>query len=184
MFKTISMPASYDMLVSHSPPVFSHSPPNGCLSDYSTPRYYDPLRVSYRPQFMSIQQQKQKQQLLSLQIPTATVQQQSPKRSCLVIRQDDNNSESIPNTPDSPNGTNIEHIHTSLTNKIKKKVVFADDQGLQLVEVRIMSEPSNVPPLWSLKFLAHITQGLVSPVPPEQWTIDFRQPASDYLDFR
>lgn len=48
-----------------------------------------------------------------------------------------------------------------------------------------MSEPSNVPPLWSLQFLAQITQGLVSPIPkPDQWTIDFRQPASDYLDFR
>lgn len=47
-----------------------------------------------------------------------------------------------------------------------------------------MSEPSNVPPLWSLQFLAHITQGWVSPIPTEQWTIDFKQPASDYLDFR
>lgn len=68
--------------------------------------------------------------------------------------------------------------------KTKKKVVFADDQGLSLTEVRIMSEPSNVPPHWSLQFLAHITQGWVSPIPTEQWTIDFKQPASDYLDFR
>lgn len=68
--------------------------------------------------------------------------------------------------------------------RIKKKVVFADDQGHSLTQIRIISEPSNVPPLWSLQFLAQITQGLISPVPPEQWTISFRQPASDYLDFR
>lgn len=63
-------------------------------------------------------------------------------------------------------------------------MVFADDQGYQLTQVRVMSEPSNMPPLWSLQFLAHVTQGLISPVAPEQWTIDFKQPASDYIDFR
>lgn len=68
--------------------------------------------------------------------------------------------------------------------RTKKKVVFADDQGHALTEIRIMSEPSNVPPLWSLEFLAHVTQGMVSPDPVEQWTVAFRQPASDYLDFR
>lgn len=47
-----------------------------------------------------------------------------------------------------------------------------------------MKEPSNVPPLWSLQFLERVTQGLISPRMPEQWTVDFRQPASDYLDFR
>lgn len=68
--------------------------------------------------------------------------------------------------------------------RTKKRVVFADDQGYSLTETRIMSEPSSVPPTWSLEFLAHVTQGMVSPVPVEQWTVSFRQPASDYLDFR
>lgn len=68
--------------------------------------------------------------------------------------------------------------------RTKKRVVFADDQGYALTETRIMSEPSSVPPTWSLEFLAHVTQGMVSPVPVEQWTVSFRQPASDYLDFR
>lgn len=62
--------------------------------------------------------------------------------------------------------------------------MFADDQGLSLTEVRVMSEPSNVPPLWSIRFLAQVTQGLINPIPPEQWTVEFRQPASDYLEFR
>jgi len=66
----------------------------------------------------------------------------------------------------------------------KKHVIFADDEGLSLTEVRVMSEPSNVPPYWSMKFLEQITQGLVSPHPPDQWTVDFKQPASDYLSFR
>lgn len=66
----------------------------------------------------------------------------------------------------------------------KKKVVFADDQGGQLTYVRVMKEPSYMPPIWSLQFLAHVTQGMISPVPQEQWMVDFRQPASAYLEFR
>ncbi|XP_075163935.1 glycogen binding subunit 70E isoform X2 [Haematobia irritans] len=66
----------------------------------------------------------------------------------------------------------------------RKKVIFADDEGLSLTQVRVMSEPSNVPPYWSVKFLEQITQGLVTPHPADQWTVDFKQPASDYLAFR
>lgn len=66
----------------------------------------------------------------------------------------------------------------------KKKVVFADDHGLQLTQVRVMREPSYMPPIWSLQFLAHVTQGMISPVPQEQWIVDFVQPASDYVRFR
>lgn len=66
-----------------------------------------------------------------------------------------------------------------------KRVVFADDKGLELTQVKIMSEPSNVPPYWTLQFLAEVTHGLISPVAvTEQWVVDFKQPASDYLEFR
>lgn len=66
-----------------------------------------------------------------------------------------------------------------------KRVVFADDKGLELTQVKIMSEPSNVPPYWTLQFLAEVTHGLISPVAvTEQWAVDFKQPASDYLEFR
>lgn len=84
----------------------------------------------------------------------------------------------------------ISHITLSLSvfslcSRLRKKhVIFADDEGLSLTEVRVMSEPSNVPPYWSMKFLEQITQGLVSPHPPDKWTVDFKQPASDYLTFR
>ncbi|KAL5291207.1 PPP1R3B family protein [Megaselia abdita] len=74
----------------------------------------------------------------------------------------------------------------SLDAQSRKKVIFADDQGYSLTQVKIMSEPSNCPPLWSLKFLEQITQGFVAPHPTstDTWTVDFKQPASDYLSFR
>jgi protein phosphatase 1 regulatory subunit 3A/B/C/D/E len=57
-----------------------------------------------------------------------------------------------------------------------------------------MSEPSNVPPLWSTAYVAGLTGGLFSmskdlsqeatqdSTPP--WQVTFPQPASDYLAFR
>lgn len=63
-------------------------------------------------------------------------------------------------------------------------MIFADEEGFSLTHVRVMSEPSNVPPYWSIKFLEQITQGLVTPHPADQWTVDFKQPASNYLIFR
>lgn len=105
--------------------------------------------------------------IVRAKMPTA------PKRSCLAVRTGD-----VVDHSSSING------NTNSTNSTKKHVVFADDKGFSLTEIRIMSEPSSVPPLWSLEFLAHVTQGMVSPVPMEQWTVSFRQPASDYLDFR
>ncbi|XP_065360678.1 protein phosphatase 1 regulatory subunit 3B-B isoform X2 [Calliphora vicina] len=75
-------------------------------------------------------------------------------------------------------------VFTDQKSRARKKVIFADDEGLSLTQIRVMSEPSNVPPYWSTKFLEQITQGLVTPHPADQWTVDFKQPASDYLAFR
>ncbi|XP_071556803.1 protein phosphatase 1 regulatory subunit 3C isoform X1 [Temnothorax nylanderi] len=78
--------------------------------------------------------------------------------------------------------------------KQKKRVVFADDRGRPLTQVRVMSEPSNVPPLWSTAYVAGLTGGLLGiskdqsqeatqdNTPP--WQVTFPQPASDYLAFR
>ncbi|XP_014489261.1 PREDICTED: protein phosphatase 1 regulatory subunit 3C-B [Dinoponera quadriceps] len=78
--------------------------------------------------------------------------------------------------------------------KQKKRVVFADDRGRPLTQVRVMSEPSNVPPLWSTAYVAGLTGGLLrasskedqdamqNTTPP--WQVTFPQPASDYLAFR
>lgn len=172
------MPANYcDMLVPHSPPIFSHSPPTGYhLAEYNSGynRHYDPLRGFCRPQMT---QSLQNRKPLTLQINNLPV---SPKKSCLAHRSDSAPALMGPlASPDSDGSS-----PNSPTTKTKKKVVFADDQGLSLTEIRIMTEPSNVPPHWTLQYLAHITQGLVSPVPNEHWTVDFKQPASDYLAFR
>lgn len=75
-------------------------------------------------------------------------------------------------------------IFVLIFSRTKKRVVFADDKGKSLTEVRVMSEPSNVPPLWSIEFLSHVTQGLITPDVTDEWSISFKQPASDYLNFR
>ncbi|XP_015512414.1 protein phosphatase 1 regulatory subunit 3C isoform X1 [Neodiprion pinetum] len=73
-------------------------------------------------------------------------------------------------------------------NKQKKRVVFADDRGRPLTQVkyfvRVMSEPSNVPPLWSSAYLAGVTRGVKVEATPTPWSPTFPQPASDYLAFR
>lgn len=165
MFLSKNMPANFEMMVYHSS-VISQSPPASFLSDYTPSSYarlYDHQPRSCRPQVLTPPQTKV---FLPQSVPVKNLV--APK-SCLITRL----------SADSINDAN-----TKNNNRAKKKVIFADDQGLALTEVRVMSEPSSVPPLWSLKFLAQITQGLVSPYPSEQWTIDFRQPASDYLQFR
>ncbi|GFR18158.1 protein phosphatase 1 regulatory subunit 3C [Trichonephila clavata] len=67
----------------------------------------------------------------------------------------------------------------------KKKVWFADDKGLALTHVKIMSEPSNCPPKWTDEFLAQVIKGVKpNPTSDVHWTVQFAQPASDYLAFR
>ncbi|XP_052869156.1 uncharacterized protein LOC128274866 [Anopheles cruzii] len=132
----------------------------------------------------------------------------SPLRSCLVMRPEDLTTTEAPTligdsttmptmlttarTALTPADTRILGAVAETTDataaevaaRNKKKVVFADDQGGQLTQVRVMREPSYMPPIWSLQFLAHVTQGMISPVPQEQWIVDFVQPASDYVRFR
>lgn len=69
--------------------------------------------------------------------------------------------------------------------KSKKKVSFADHKGMALASVKIMTEPSDVPPQLKLEVLAAVRQGAtagVSDQPP--LVLKFPQPASDYLAFR
>ncbi|XP_046143198.1 protein phosphatase 1 regulatory subunit 3C-B isoform X2 [Osmia bicornis bicornis] len=86
----------------------------------------------------------------------------------------------------------IRNNNDGSNNKQKKKVVFADDRGRPLTQVRVMSEPSNVPPLWSTAYLSGLTGRLLnSKVENDEpselmspWQVTFPQPASDYLAFR
>lgn len=175
------MPAFAEMLVSQSPPVYNYS-----LTDYiskqssaATPARCRPASLQLTPPPL----RRQPTPFNPLHVPSSTPTKMpaSPRRSCLVVRPEDLSSPEeerpaieleSPSSPDGHSGRN------------KKKVVFADDQGGQLTHVRFMKEPSYMPPTWSLQFLAHVTQGMISPVPQEQWVVDFRQPASAYLEFR
>lgn len=70
--------------------------------------------------------------------------------------------------------------------KTKKKVVFADDKGLALEHVKIMTEPSHVPPYWAMKIVSSPTLERKPPPKPvvDLWEMRFSQPASDYVEFR
>ncbi|CAH0730132.1 unnamed protein product, partial [Brenthis ino] len=72
------------------------------------------------------------------------------------------------------------------TDKTKKRVVFADDRGYALEQVKFMTEPSHVPPYWALKVTPSSLP--VREPPPKNvidlWEQRFPQPASDYLQFR
>ncbi|XP_018324895.1 protein phosphatase 1 regulatory subunit 3B isoform X2 [Agrilus planipennis] len=161
---SIIMPADYEMLVSHSPPVYTRF-----LTDHHFHMGYD----SY-PRFT----QGNCRSLSANSIPITSLKEREPspppsssstsRRPCLVTRNQKSKSSN------------------ELTAYGKKKVVFADDRGMSLTHVRIMNEPSNVPPLLSSKFLAEVTKGLTAEpeAKTEPWEVTFQQPASDYVGFR
>lgn len=160
----------YEMLVSHSPPIFTHSPTTGgFLKEYAALRF----GVDAFPRTSSRNPHRPFQQSCSI-FPTKPnkISPNFPRRPCLVRR---------------PTTGTIQVIEDPLSpTKLKKKVVFADDKGMSLTQVRVMTEPSNVPPLWNCRFPAEVSQSLiVEPIPVEEtWEITFPQPASDYVVFR
>lgn len=159
------MPADYEMLVSHSPPVYG-----AYLSNYAPLRF--PNNVPRFSKATCRSASANSFLLPTLNKTTAIhVPLVAPRRPCLVIRPEDTTSSD--EDPTSPT-------------RLKKKVVFADDRGMSLTHVRIMTEPSNVPPFLSSRFLAEVTQGLsADPISRStSWEITFAQPASDYLEFR
>ncbi|XP_066150587.1 protein phosphatase 1 regulatory subunit 3B isoform X1 [Euwallacea fornicatus] len=155
----------FEMFLPHSPPVFSHSPPTSFLSDFAS--------LHLGPQLQRAASCRQMQHSFSNYTNSVHRPSPSPKRPCLVIRPIEEQCSSSDEDPTSPT-------------KLKKKVVFADDKGMSLTHVRVMTEPSNVPPLWSVKFLAEVTHGVTAEaeVENEPWEVTFPQPASDYVTFR
>lgn len=103
---SIAMPTDYEVLLSHSPPIFSQSY-FGCR--YTPQRSATALRRQFTP--------PNGLAVLKLQIPS------QPVRPCLVTRPEDPSSSGEENDPPSP------------TTRIKKKVIFADDKGLSLTQV-------------------------------------------------
>uniref|UniRef100_A0A182K453 CBM21 domain-containing protein n=1 Tax=Anopheles christyi TaxID=43041 RepID=A0A182K453_9DIPT len=198
------MPAFAEMLVSQSPPVYNHSLQT---TDYNKPGGGSPVSGGNsdgggggggyycRPASLQLTQTQtnggpppfQRQLTPPCLSPTGKLPS-SPRRSCLVIRPDDattpEESEPLQTAMKLLTISEDDTGSTMMGGRHKKKVVFADDHGGQLTQVRVMREPSYMPPIWSLQFLAHVTQGMISPVPQEQWVVDFVQPASDYVRFR
>lgn len=96
--------------------------------------------------------------------PTLNLQ---PIKSCLVARQEEE----------------FEEGAISPT-RLKKKVVFADDQGRPLTEVRLLTERPDCPPRWTADFLEQVTGGAKAEALSDQWELAFAQPASDYLGMK
>ncbi|KAK7788704.1 hypothetical protein R5R35_012387 [Gryllus longicercus] len=196
MCSLAAMPADYEMLVSHSPPAFSHSPPlsAGFLADYSPAaavpsgcgfhrlpsQQQQPHRLSLPPRPRAPPPPAPAARLAAAPAPAMPVA--APRRPCLVVRPEEAAAAAAQNG----SGDDFHAANGDLPSptRLKKKVVFADDKGLALTQVRVMSEPSNVPPMWTLQFLAQVTKGASAEVAPEPWEVTFPQPASDYLDFR
>ncbi|CAH2062138.1 unnamed protein product, partial [Iphiclides podalirius] len=65
----------------------------------------------------------------------------------------------------------------------QKRVVFADARGLALEQVKFMTEPSHLPPAWTLR-LAQPQPQLPKQPQPDPWVARFAQPAADYVAFR
>lgn len=77
-------------------------------------------------------------------------------------------------------------IRQVISSDKKKRVVFADDRGFALEQVKFMTEPSHVPPYWAFKIVASPTLERKPPPKPvvDLWEMRFSQPASDYVAFR
>ncbi|XP_050420656.1 protein phosphatase 1 regulatory subunit 3B-like isoform X2 [Adelges cooleyi] len=178
-----------DVMVAHSPPLFStsHTPPPELSVLYQNLRLVmtqqqSPLSVrrysNARPSCSSIGDDRQS--------TTTTTPQIKPRRPCLVTRIDSDGS-----LGSSSSGSSSDENEPPSPTRRKKKVVFADDRGLSLTQVRLMSEPSNQPPK-SMSIAPYLNHHLnvsqsaatASKQSTEQWQLRFPQPASSYLDFR
>ncbi|CAB3366194.1 Hypothetical predicted protein [Cloeon dipterum] len=173
------MPADYEMMIASSPPVFSHSPPvSSCLATnynylYNGLAYANDNRSPLRRR-EAHHQLNPKLRVGAMAAVAATAEPMLAKsavlkalaprlRPCLVVKPEEDAADA---------------------SKLKKRVVFADDKGLSLTHIRIMSEPSHCPPLWTVDFIAQVTKGASAEVAPDPWEVTFPQPASDYLKFR
>ncbi|XP_013391609.1 protein phosphatase 1 regulatory subunit 3B [Lingula anatina] len=73
----------------------------------------------------------------------------------------------------------------SKNNRPKKRVTFADYNGLALSTVKIMTEPSDQPPKLPQSILEAVTEGVkASATSDAPLEIKFPQPAADYMKFR
>lgn len=90
----------------------------------------------------------------------------SPLRSCLIVRSN--------------------QFRTIERETNKKRVIFADDKGLDLARIKFVEVSSDTPPQWNDKFIEKVTGGLRTENKPKLdiWEPLFVQPAAVYMDFR
>lgn len=113
-----------DILVTHSPPVFSHTAATSLYNSYGNCRFQN--------QNSNVQRQRLKSPnratgSYSRSASTGSLERK-PNRPCLVVRPDDSSSGS------SSSGSSDENESPSPTRQ-KKKVVFADQRGFSLTQV-------------------------------------------------
>lgn len=173
-----------DILVSHGPPVFNHSPAT-YYNSYGNCRFQNTSSSNTNSTSSSTSTPTQRQRL---KLPSRSSGSRSngcserKPRPCLVVRPDDSSSSSSSssdeNEPPSPNA-----------NRQKKKVVFADDRGFSLTQIRLMVETPldklvPIKAFANLKLASTCTEIAAKPSPINVWKVLFNQPASNYLEFR
>lgn len=128
-----------DIMVAHSPPIYSGSPQD-LTALYQNFR----LVVNHKQQSpLSVRRSSFSPTRSDDRQPTVAQLSSSgkPRRPCLVIRADSEGS-----IGSSSSSSSSDENEPSSPVRRKKKVVFADDRGLSLTQVRLMNEPSNQPP--------------------------------------
>ncbi|XP_022166013.1 protein phosphatase 1 regulatory subunit 3B-like isoform X2 [Myzus persicae] len=127
-----------DVMVAHSPPIYSG--PTQDLSvlyqNWLVVNKKQPSPLSVRRSSFSPTRSDDRQPMLA-HLPSSS----KPRRPCLVIRADSEGS-----IGSSSSSSSSDENEPSSPVRRKKKVVFADDRGLSLTQVRLMNEPSNQPP--------------------------------------
>ncbi|XP_025417681.1 protein phosphatase 1 regulatory subunit 3B-B-like isoform X2 [Sipha flava] len=182
-----------DVMVAHSPPLFtahSTAKPAAELVLYQNFRLVMTHQKNVSP--MSVRRLNARS---SSNSPTRDDRQHQqaasskPRRPCLVIRTD--SDASIGSSSSSSGSSSSDENEPSSPTRRKKKVVFADDRGLSLTQVRLMSEPSNQPPklmtvspYLNPQPIAAVNNCVNRQPVDQQWHLRFQQPASSYLDFR
>ncbi|CAI9716998.1 protein phosphatase 1 regulatory subunit 3B-like isoform X2 [Octopus vulgaris] len=102
-----------------------------------------------------------------------------------IIIPDSPQSSSEPTSSEPTSPVNRSPLRPLSPGKQKKRVSFADCFGFALATIRVMTEPSDVPPLVRPEILSSLTKGSsasVTSIPPLK--LCFTQPAADYVAFR
>lgn len=171
MLSSLTMPVDFEPLYSASPPLFKHF--GHAIAEYRMNATY----TNHSGTLGNMGGFNQSSRLASkMTIPL------TPLRPCLILRADDDTTNNSTFDPDKVSPTSP--LSPTSPTKNKKRVVFADDKGLALEQVKVMTEPSDCPPKWRDEFLEHVTRGETVKVDLDRWEPIFSQPASDYLAFR